>query len=94
MTNQDTFHSIVDKLTQERDELRLKINLAGKEIRDDWHVAEEKFDQLQVRAKDLTEKAVAAGHEAADAGGDVWAAVEVLAEEVGDLFKRVRSKLS
>lgn len=94
MTNQNTFQAAVDKLTQERDELRLKINLAGKEIRDDWHIAEEKLDQLQVRAKDMSRKAVAAGHEAADAGGDVWAAVEVLAEEVGDMFKRIRSKLS
>ena len=93
MADQDTFQSILDKLAQERDELRVKMNLAGKELRDEWRVAEKRFDQLQERARGVTRKAVAAGHEAADAGADVWAAIEVVAEEVGDLFKRIRNKL-
>ena len=94
MVDQEKFESLVSKLTQERDELRVKMNLAGKELRDEWRDAEGKFEQLQTKARGMTRKAVAAGHEAADASTDIWAAAQVLADEVGELFKRVRSKLS
>ena len=94
MSAQEKLKSLMADLAQERDELRVKANLAGKELRDEWEEAEEMFQNLKNRSKSVGQHLAEAGEEAADASGDVWEATTLLAEEVGNLFKRVRSKLS
>ena len=71
------------KLETERDELRVKLNLAKLEARDEWDGLERKMDSLKGRMKVL-------GEEAKDAGEDVGAAFDVLANEIKEGFARLR----
>jgi len=38
------FDDLLDDLKQKRDELRVQVHLASKEIQDEWHQLEEKTD--------------------------------------------------
>lgn len=80
------FEAMMHKLEAERDELRLKLNLAKLEARDEWNEVEQKMDSLRGRMKVLKE-------EAKDAGGDVGAAFDVLASEVKEGFARLKKLL-
>lgn len=81
--HQGRFESIMHKLEAERDELRLKLNLAKLEARDEWDDLEKKMDSLKGRMKVLKE-------EAKDAGDDVGAAFDVLADEIKEGFSRLK----
>ncbi len=93
MDTVETLRTALDKLAQERDELRVKARLAGMEVRDEWDKAEARFEKLQHQGRKLTQSLSDAGEEAADSGRDVWAATKLLADEVGEMFKRVGAKL-
>ncbi len=47
----DDFEDLAADLRQKRDELRVKINLASKEVRDEWEGLEEKMDEFALKAK-------------------------------------------
>lgn len=75
--------SLLQQLETERDELKLKIGLAKLEARDEWQDLEGKMDTLRGRLKVI-------GDEAKEAGGDVAAAADVLADEIKDGFSKIR----
>jgi hypothetical protein len=74
---------VLKQLEAERDELKLKLGLAKLEARDEWKSLEGKMDALRGRMKVI-------GDEAKEAGGDVAAAVDVLAGEIKDGFSKIR----
>ncbi len=78
--------SLLQRLETERDELRVKLNLAKMEAREEWEELEEKIQGLKARMKVV-------GDEAREAGGDVGAAFDVVAEEVKEGFARIRKLL-
>ena len=82
----DDLHEVVEKLKQERDELRLKMHLASADLKDEWEEAERKLSHLEGRMARL-------GQEAKEAAEDVGDAAEVLGEEIGRAFKRLRDAL-
>ena len=45
------FDDLIADLRQKRDELRVKINLASKEIKDEWEELEEKMEEFSDKAK-------------------------------------------
>lgn len=45
------FDDMLAQLKQKRDELRLQIHLASKEVQDEWNELEEKMDDFATRAK-------------------------------------------
>ncbi len=77
---------LIEKLETERDELKVQLNLAKMEAREDWEELEQKLDALRGRMK-----VIAA--EAKDATSDVGAAAEVLAEEIKEGFAKLRRLL-
>ena len=78
--------SLLSKLEEEGDELKLKMGLAKLEARADWGDTQKKLERLRGRMKVVQE---AAG----ESGGDVGAAFEVLGEEIKTAFDRIRKAL-
>lgn len=73
---------IVEKLSQERDELRVKLELAKLEIREKWEPLENKWESLEARLRSV-------GGTTTDAGKDVLAASKLLLGEIGDAYKQI-----
>lgn len=86
MQNKERVQEAVEKLKQQRDELRLKMHLAKADARDEWDELEGKWEHLKERAK-------AAGGEASEASGDVGEAFKSLASEIKKGYERIRSQL-
>ena len=80
------FEELLQRLETERDELRVKLNLAKLEARDEWEELEKKMDSLRGRMKVL-------GEEAKDAGGDVKESLDALAGDIKEGFGRIRRLL-
>ena len=77
---------LISKLKQERDELRVRINLAKAEAKDEWEELEKKWDILENKLSALKK-------ETKDASKDIGAALGVLSEEIASAYKRIRKKL-
>ncbi len=75
--------SLLERLEQERDELKVKIGLAKLEAREEWQELQGKLDKLRGRLKVIRE-------EADDAGDDVGDALELLGDEIKQGFARIR----
>ena len=45
------FDDFIEELKQKRDELRVQVNLASKEARDEWDELEDKMDRFLARAE-------------------------------------------
>lgn len=86
MTEQSKLDGMLRKLETERDELRVKLNLAKMDAKDEWDDVEKKMEALKGRMKVVSE-------EAKEASGDVGAAIDVLADEVKEGFSRLRKML-
>ena len=75
--------SLLERVEQERDELKMKFGLAKLEAREEWQELQGKVERLRGRLKVL-------GEEADDAGEDVGTALEMLGEEIREGFDRIR----
>lgn len=73
----------VQKLTQLRDELEVKMHLAKADTRDQWEKLEQKWQDLQTKVR--TVGAVSAG-----AGGEVGEAAKHLMKELGEGYEKIR----
>jgi len=79
--NLDNVKTHIAELAQKRDELRVKINLATKDVQDEWHEAEEKWEKFSHDAR---------LHES---GKDVLAALEILGSELKIAYTRIQKSL-
>lgn len=50
-------NSLIEELKQKRDELRLQVNLASKDIKDEWEDLEEKMEEFSGKAKRFADDA-------------------------------------
>jgi hypothetical protein len=81
-----SFAERIDQLRTVRDELRVRLNLAGKEARDQFQAAERAWARLEGRAKRVegeSRKELQA----------VGAAARALAEEIQGAYHRIRDLL-
>jgi len=74
---------LLAKLRTERDELRVRLHLAGAEAREEWEKLEPRLAELEARAAQVGEAAGAAAK-------DVGAALAMLGEELGEGYARIR----
>ncbi|MBT8338368.1 MAG: hypothetical protein KJO11_17405 [Gemmatimonadetes bacterium] len=80
---EDKMKSLLERLETERDELKVKLGLAKLEAREEWQELEDKIQGLRGRLGRLKD-------EAGEAGGDVGAAFDLVADEVKQGFERIR----
>jgi len=77
----DDFDDLIEDLKQKRDELRVQMNLASKEIKEEWHELEGKMDDFSTRAK------------LGKTGEGVGQALDQLGEELKLGYKRIRDAI-
>jgi len=77
---------LIGNLQRERDELRVKLQLAKQEIRDHWEPIEEKWDSLEGRLRSI-------GSATGEAGKDVVAAASLLVDEITDAYREIWREL-
>ena len=75
------FDDLIDDLKQKRDELRVQINLASREIKDEWEDLEKQSRQFLAKA------------EIARTGDEVSEALGDLGEELKKGYQRIRDAI-
>jgi hypothetical protein len=77
---------VVERLKQQRDELRVKAHLGGMDAKEEWSELEGKWEALQVRLGEVKD-------EATEKARGARAGAEVIAEELGAAYRRIRDRL-
>lgn len=86
MNIQEDFEELIEQLKQQRDEINLKIHLAGMEINDEWENAEKDW-------KELREKIIEITADAKETGDDFIHASKAVAEELSLTYDRIKERL-
>jgi predicted nucleic acid-binding Zn-ribbon protein len=87
MTETSRSKRAVEKLRQERDELRLKMHLGKAELKEEWEALEHKREELEGRMAGVRD-------EAREASREVGAAFGLLTDELTEAYHRIRARLS
>jgi hypothetical protein len=82
----EKLREMLEKLEQERDELRVRLHLGKAEAREEW-------EKLEVRTAELRVRLDKAGDEAGEVMDDVGMAAKLLGEETREGFVRLRKML-
>jgi len=73
---------MLNELKTERDELRVRLHLAKMESSEEWQKLERQLVKLESKTREI-------GGATAEASEDMAAAAKLLAEEIGDGFKKI-----
>jgi len=73
---------MINELRTERDELRVRLHLAKLESSEEWQKLEHQMKKLESKTREI-------GGATAEASEDMAAAAKLLAEEIGDGFKKI-----
>lgn len=86
MDTKKSLNEMINKLSQQRDELNVKIHLANMGVRDEWEVLEKKWGHL-------VDKSNQVGKELEPAAEGVHAALSLLGEEIKAGYLKVKRAL-
>lgn len=75
----------LEKLQQERDELRLQSHLLKAELKDEWDVVEKKWQALERRLHQFN-------HDARESAEDIGIAIEMVGQEIALAYRQIRQK--
>ncbi len=82
------FDDIIEELKQKRDELRLQIHLASKEVKDEWEQLEEKMEDFSAKAKQFSNDA-----KLKETGEGIGDALSQLGGELKRGYERIREAI-
>jgi len=80
----DDFNELIADLKQKRDELRVQMNLASRELKDEWAELEEKMDEFTDKAKRFADDA-----DVKETGSGIGDAVGQLGKEIKQGYERL-----
>ena len=80
----DDFNELIAELKQKRDELRVQMNLASRELKDEWSELEEKMDEFTDKAKRFADDA-----DVKETGSGIADAVGQLGKEIKQGYERL-----
>jgi len=80
----DNFDDLIEELKQKRDELRVQLNLASREARDEWQELEEKMEELTDKARQFADNA-----DVKETGAGIGEALEQLGGEIKKGYERL-----
>lgn len=86
MASIDDLKALGDSLKEKRDHLRVQLNLAGKEARDEWDELEGKWDAFRAKLDVIKQ-------EVSDVSDDAVDATEYLGNEIKEGYSRLKSRL-
>lgn len=87
MSAKEELEKITEKLKQQRDELRVQLDLAQADIKSEWDALEENWAHYSAKLKQVANEAKASGKE-------VGEAAKLLGEELHKGYERIRRRLS
>jgi hypothetical protein len=79
---------VVEELKQKRDELRVQIHLASKEVKDEWEELEEKMEDFSGKAKQFADDA-----KLKETGEGIGDALSQLGGELKRGYERIREAM-
>jgi vacuolar-type H+-ATPase subunit D/Vma8 len=79
---------IVEELKQKRDELRVQIHLASKEVKDEWEELEEKMEDFSGKARQIADDA-----KLKETGEGIGDALSQLGSELKRGYERIRNAM-
>ncbi|MGE0377510.1 MAG: hypothetical protein AB7I48_24095 [Planctomycetaceae bacterium] len=82
----DRIHELISGLKQQRDELAVRMHLAGSEAKQEWNRLDDKVNQLAHRYDPLK-------HAVDETADDLWVSLKLLGEELRHGFERIRKSL-
>lgn len=82
------FNDVIEELKQKRDELRVQMNLASKEIKDEWNELEEKMEDFSGKAKQFSNDA-----KLKETGEGIGDALGQLGGELKRGYERIRQAI-
>lgn len=77
---------LIEALRQQRDELRVQMHLAKAEAREEWEALEKRWETLEARLPKLRKAAE-------DSAKDIASGLELVADEIGKAYQRLRDLL-
>jgi NifB/MoaA-like Fe-S oxidoreductase len=80
------FDNLAEKLKQQRDELNVRMHLAGMEVKEEWEHSEQQWNQFRERLTEIRD-------ETKDVTEEFAAATIVIGEELGNAYKRIVERL-
>ncbi|MCP5178969.1 MAG: hypothetical protein H6993_18620 [Pseudomonadales bacterium] len=82
----EKLEALLASLATERDELRLQLHLLKAEAREEWDAVEKKWAHFESRME-------RAGKSVRLSAGEIGAASETVAEEIGNAYRRLKQSL-
>ena len=83
------FDDLIEELKQKRDELRVQVNLASREIKDEWEDLEEKMEEFSDKARE-----VAGDAGLKETGEGIGKALSQLGNELKLGYERIRDAIN
>jgi hypothetical protein len=80
------FDSLAEKLKQQRDEINVRMHLAGMDVKEEWEHNEQKWNQFKTQLAEIRD-------EGKDLTEEVAAATIVIGEELGNAYRRIVERL-
>lgn len=87
MSLQSEFENLLSKLNAEREELQLKLHLAGMEAKGEFEEAEKQWEQIKHKASEIADDSIETSEE-------FIAKAKMVGEELKDTYQRIAKRLS
>lgn len=87
MSLQSEFENLLSKLNTEREELQLKLHLAGLEAKEEFAEAEKQWQQIKTKASEIADDSIETSEE-------FIAKAKIIGEEIKDTYHRIAKRLS
>jgi hypothetical protein len=86
MNIKEDFQELTETLKHQRDEIALKVHLAGMDAKGEWEKAEKKWGQFSIKANDIVDDAKETSDELVDGA-------KVIGEELKLAYTRIKERL-
>jgi predicted nucleic acid-binding Zn-ribbon protein len=85
-SSHEAFDRLVQRLRTDRDELKVRLHLASREIQDEWRELEEKWQHIEPKLAALKDKTKTSAH-------DIGEATREVSNEIGKAYQRLKKSL-
>jgi len=87
MSLKTEFETLMGKLNVEREELQLKLHLAGMEAKDEFDDAEKQWQQIKHKASEIADESIETSEE-------FISKAKIVGEELKESYRRIAKRLS
>ena len=87
MSLQNEFENLLSKLNNQREELQLKLHLAGMEAKKEFEEAEKQWQQIKAKASDIAD-------DTKETSDDFIEKAKIVGEELKETYQRISKRLA